>query len=355
MEHLPLLPIKGNVAYRNMVGEYLQSMESRFEQVADWTCDKPVSVVVSANHGVASLTAPHALLRMGCRVLKMSCSMGGRAEDACPDPADPGRLRGIGSAVRAFGGDFGVSIDGEGARITVLGDDGRVISSDRILSLFTESVGEENPGIRVVCDLGMSDLVELSVEERNGSTLFTPPGQSFMIEALRTGNALLAGSAEGHYCFADRYLGIPDGTYAALRLVELLAHTRSLDKRNSALTLRDILPHEERFCSPEKIVEFSADHSFLNRFADTLRSRCRTGGMILSVREDHTSAVRVRCTEGWGVLCLNREARTLSLRYEGSTEPGFRRAGTLLRETLRETLDQTGGRRKTTTTHHSQS
>jgi len=161
-----------------------------------------------------------------------------------------------------------------------------------------------------------------------------------MDDAIRSHGARLAGDSSGRYRFADRNDGIPDGVYAALRLTEIVARVRR--ERNERLAIGEILPCGERFLSPEKMVDFSAGRSFLDRFAERLRERKEKGDPIFSIREDHCSAVRLRCSEGWGVLRLRREEGKLSLRYGGATDGGFRRAGRLLRSALRETLEDAG-------------
>lgn len=42
---------------------------------------------------------------------------------------------------------------------------------------------------------------------------------------MRETNALLAGEMSGHVCFADRYYGFDDATYAACRVLEIVANT----------------------------------------------------------------------------------------------------------------------------------
>ncbi|MBN1826920.1 MAG: hypothetical protein JW958_11695 [Candidatus Eisenbacteria bacterium] len=335
----PVLPMHGRITYLNMIPDYLRRMEKEF----GGSMGAGIRVVAAGNHGAASLIAPHALLRSGCAVLKLGCVLGVHAEHARSDPADPSTIRDLGSAVRGFNADFGVAFDGAGERIAVVDRAGLPIPGDHLLALFADDLWGRSPGSPVACDLANGDLLEECLDRRAGSIRFVPPGPSSMDKAIRTDGALLAAESGGRFFFADRHPGYPDGVYAALRLVELLARIRA--ERGDRVPLGKILPRGERFLSPEKIVEFSAGRAFLDKFADRLREREEKGEPILSIREDHCSAVRVRCPEGWGVLRLRRGERTLGLRYGGGTDEGFQRAGRLLRGALRDTLEEAGWQR----------
>ncbi len=324
-----LLPMIGEVTYLNMVPDYLRSMQREFEPAQKWMGSKPIHVVVAGGNGVAALTAPQALTRIGCRVLRLRCSLEAADRASLYDPSDPAALRELGQTVRAARADFGVIFDGDGDRLRIVDNQGEAVRPDHLMLLFAQSMADHHPGVRVACDLRTTDRLEEALARRGGTLVHLPPGHRSMMEAIRTGQVLFAGDAEGHYHFADRYLGFDDGTYASLRLVELLARARK--DRSEMVSIRSLLPQADRYVSPEKVIPLDSDGPILNAVADRLREQKDLGLPIRSIREDHTHAVRITLDDGWGVFYLGREDGTARIRYEGRTEQAFQAVGKILR------------------------
>ena len=60
----------------------------------------PLRVVVDAGNGVAGLTAPEALRRLGCEVNELYCDPDGRFPNHHPDPLVPANLAALRARVR---------------------------------------------------------------------------------------------------------------------------------------------------------------------------------------------------------------------------------------------------------------
>lgn len=134
----PVLPVRGRVRYINMIPDYLRELEKRFAGVRPLLRRFQAEVVVGANHGAASMTAPHALLRAGCRVVKLGCTLDARngMDHAAYDSA--ATLQELGMVVRATRADFGASLDGEGLRAAFVDGGGRPISAGTIGALLEQ-------------------------------------------------------------------------------------------------------------------------------------------------------------------------------------------------------------------------
>ncbi len=335
-----LLPLTGEITYINMVPDYLRRLEKEFAPLERATKRKPIRVVTACHHGVASLTAPFALSRAGCRVARLGCTLTAVEDAPPPDPSDPALLRELGSMVRASSSDLGVAFDGDGDRIRAVDQEGEVIAADDIFALLAADVARTVPGARIAGDLRTGQVVADSVERNGGTLLLVPPGHRSLMNAVGPDRALLGGEVEGNYYFADRYLGIDDGTYASLRLVEILAAARKENGPRTAIGA--ILPGDERFRAPEKVISWRRNRNAMNRFADHLRERKLLGDPILSIDAEPRAAVRVRCDNGWGVFYRSPEDGDLHLLYESTSEPGFHETGAILREALSRAMEPAG-------------
>ncbi len=335
-----LLPMLGDVTYLNMVPDYIRTLGREFKPLRAQMKSSPISVVVAGGNGAASLTAPAALSRIGCRVIKLGCSMQGPQQTQAHDPSDPLFLNEAGATVRASKADFGVLFDGDGDRIRVVDHRGEPVRADHLLMLFAQSVASQVKKARVASDLRTSDALEEILAGHSATALHVPPVHTSLMEVIQNGSVQLAGSSDGHYHFTDRSLGFDDGLYAILRLVEILAAKREEGGRR--LTLRSILPKIDRYISPEKIIPARGADMILEPVAEYLRDCIGNGGGIESVEEDQNHAVRVRGTEAWGVIALEPGTSAIHIRYEGTTEEAFRRIGSILRESLEAGMASAG-------------
>lgn len=339
-----LLPMLGNVTYLNMVPDYVHTLCREFKPLSNRLKSAPVSVVVAGGNGAASLTAPVALGRIGCKVIKLGCSMQGPQQSQAHDPSDPLFLNETGATVRASKADFGVLFDGDGDRIRIVDHRGEPVRADHLLMLFADSIAGQVKEARVASDLRTSDALEEILARHAATAVHIPPTHNSFMEAVRNKDVQLAGSSDGHYHFTDRSLGYDDGLYATLRLVEILSERRKNAGRR--LTLRSVLPKIDRFISPEKIIPHRSAESILGPVAEYLRDCIGNGGGIESVEEDMAHAVRVRGNQAWGVIAIEPNSSAVHVRYEGCTEDAFRRIGSILRESLDAGMASTGTRRK---------
>ncbi len=335
-----LLPMAGRVTYLNMVPDYLRTLQREFAPLKALNRNGPLRVVVAGGNGAASLTAPVAFTRLGCRVLKYGCSLEGPKQSQAHDPSDPLFLNETGSAVRAAKADFGVLFDGDGDRVRVVDHKGEPVRPDHLLMLFARSVAERVDGCRVACDLGVSDLLDELLEPRGATVMRVPSGHGHLMHAIHGGEVLLAGSSDGHYHFADRSYGNDDGLYAALRLAEIIARRRSESGRRE--TLRSVLPEIDRYVALEKVIPFRAGADPIGPVAEYLKECAGNGGGIVSVETEARSAVAVHGEGAWGIIAAAAEEGTVHMRYEGRTEESFRRIGAILRESLDAALEPAG-------------
>jgi len=326
-----LLPLRGPVTGLDMIPDYIRGLERTFAPLSERLRHQTIRAVVAGCHGIVSLTAPHVLSRIGCRVFRLGCTLERRAESAVPNPSDPALLRAVGLTVRASGSDLGLALGGDGERFRVVDQEGRAVPPDHLFALLAADAIAPVPGAAVACDLRMSDLVDETIEAWGGRVVLARPGEAVSLDTPRTREVLLGGEIEGTVTFRDQDAAPADGTYAALRLIDILARRREEAER--PLPLRGILP-PERLRSPDLDWGTTQNPLHFHELAESIRARALRAEGVRGVHIEPGCAVRVRTRNGWGVLSRSPETGRVRMTYEGGTDEGFHEIGALFRESL---------------------
>ena len=225
-----------------------------------------------------------------------------------PDPSVPENLEDLQAAVKANPAlAFGVAFDGDGDRLGVVDDKGRVVAPDHLLMLLARDVLARSPQAMILADVKTSDAFFADVKARGGQPQMWKTGHALIKEKMRASSAKFAGEASGHLFFADDYYGYDDGIYAALRLarlvvesgVKLSALVDALPTLHASQEMRIPCPDERKFAIVEAIAKNVAD----------------AGEQVETL-----DGVRVSTPEGWWLLRASNTQAALVARAEGTSE-----------------------------------
>ena len=241
-----------------------------------------------------------------------------------PDPTVPENLETLIETVTETGADLGIAFDGDGDRIGVVDDKGRILWGDQFVAVLAEDVLAEQPGATVIADVKASQVLFDRIAELGGTPLMWRTGHSLIKTKMAETGAPLAGEMSGHIFFKDRYYGFDDALYAAVRLIELLsARDEPLSAVRDRLPQMINTPELRFFCSEER--KFPAIDEVKGLLA------ARTGLEVSQV-----DGVRVQTTDGWWLLRASNTQDALVARCESATEAGLARLKTELATILRE-------------------
>ena len=169
-----------------------------------------------------------------------------------PDPTVPENLEQLRAVVLEQACDFGIAFDGDGDRIGVIDEKGRILWGDQLVTLYGRDILSRRPGATIIADVKTSQVLFDELSRAGGTPIMWKTGHSLIKAKMAETGAVLAGEVSGHIFFADRYFGFDDAPYAAIRLIELLSRTPE-----SLAAFRDSLPPvvntpEIRFPCPEE-------------------------------------------------------------------------------------------------------
>ena len=291
--------------------------------VGDIAVAAPLKVVVDAGNGIAGELAPILVEELGCEVVPLFCDIDGDFPNHHPDPGQPDNLQHLIAKVQEVGADIGIAFDGDGDRLGVVTNKGKIIWPDRLMMLFARDVVSRNPGADVLYDVKCSRRLAGVISEAGGRPVMWKTGHSLMKAKMKETGALLAGELSGHVFFGERWYGFDDGLYSAARLLEILG----IEDRHSDEVFEDF---PEDISTPELNVEVTESDKF------AIIERLGEQGDFGDGNVSTIDGIRVDYPDGWGLCRASNTTPVLVLRFEAETEEALERIKTVFREQLQK-------------------
>ncbi|MBT3359882.1 MAG: phosphomannomutase/phosphoglucomutase [Rhodospirillales bacterium] len=240
-----------------------------------------------------------------------------------PDPTVEENLVQLKEIVAAQRCDLGIAFDGDGDRIGVIDERGRVLWGDQLLALYSAEVLADVPGAAIIADVKASQVLFDEVARLGGKPVMAPAGHSIIKAKMAETNSPLAGEMSGHIFFAHRYFGFDDAIYAALRFLSIAGRAGT-----SVGTMRDALP--QMVNTPELRFECAESRKF-SVIEEVKERLSRMDGISVS----DIDGVRVQTEDGWWLVRASNTQGSLVARCESSSAAGLTRLKATLAEQLR--------------------
>ncbi len=302
----------GSYSKRDISVEYIKRI------VSDVKLARPMHVTVDCGNGVAGAYVANLYRELGCIVEEMYCEVDGHFPNHHPDPSQPENLADLISALRNNGSELGLAFDGDGDRLGVVTQDGRIIYPDRQLMLFAADVLSRNPGAEIIFDIKSTRNLFDWIRKHGGKPTLWKTGHSLVKAKMRETGALLAGEMSGHVFFKERWYGFDDGLYSGARLLEILSRV------NDPSALLNSLP--DAFCTPELHIHTAEGENHV--LIAQLQQSEKSGGatMFPDAKEIITlDGLRVEYADGFGLARPSNTTPVIVLRFEADNEAALQR------------------------------
>jgi phosphomannomutase/phosphoglucomutase len=289
----------------DVLPDYVSDITSRIAMA-----NRKLKVAVDGGNGMGGVTAVPVFKQLGVELIELFTEPDSTFPNHHPDPTVTENLQDVIKAVRENNTDIGIAFDGDGDRIGVVDETGRIIWGDELMVLLSRSILASNPGATIIAEVKCSQNLFNDIESHGGVPLMWKAGHSLIKSKMKETGAALAGEMSGHIFFADRFYGFDDATYAGARVLEILSST---DKKLSELLsdlpqtfstpeLRVDCPDEIKFNVVQKIAdEFSRDHEVIT-----------------------IDGARIIFEHGWGLVRASNTQAILVLRFEADSEDHLR-------------------------------
>lgn len=304
----------GRVEHRPVAQAYVDRL------CADLTFGRTLRVAWDPGNGAAAAVLRDLCARLPGEHVLINDVVDGTFPAHHPDPTVEENLIQLREEVLRHECDLGIAFDGDGDRIGVIDERGRILWGDQLLVLLAGPVLAEMPGSTIIADVKSSQVFFDEIERLGGKPLMSRTGHSPIKKLMAETGAPLAGEMSGHVFFAHRYYGYDDALYAAVRLLSLLSATRE-----SLGSLRDGLPVKVN--TPELRIDCPEERKFA--VVEEVRSRLQEqAGITVS----DVDGVRVTSADGWWLLRASNTQPVLVGRCEAADAEGLKR--------LQEALDR---------------
>ncbi|KAF0092857.1 MAG: phosphoglucosamine mutase [Puniceicoccaceae bacterium 5H] len=181
------------------------------------------TIALDAANGATALTTLEVLEELGARVFAIGVDPRGDNINDGVGSEHPDRLVAL---VREHEANLGIAHDGDGDRLVLVDDQGKVVDGDALLGLLAQEMQaqgrlkDDTLVITTVSNLGL----DLSLQEQGMNVVRTPVGDRHVFHAMREHGYTLGGENSGHLIVGDRLM-TGDGLGAALEVLRILVRT----------------------------------------------------------------------------------------------------------------------------------
>ncbi|MBK5232282.1 MAG: phosphomannomutase/phosphoglucomutase [Thermoleophilia bacterium] len=209
---------QGTYSERIIIPEYVEELTERVPKGK-----RPLKIVVDGGNSISGPVLNQALEAAGYETIPINLELDWTFPNHEPDPESVEARKQIGDAVKEHGADVGLSIDGDGDRLGVTDENGGIVWSDIVLTIFAADSLERHPGGSIVYDVKCSRAVADVVTAKGGVPVMWKTGHSHIKTKARELNAPFSGERSGHFFDAGDYYGFDDAVYTGLRFAQILS------------------------------------------------------------------------------------------------------------------------------------
>ena len=284
--------------------------------------DTKLSIVWDCGNGVAgpvidklskSLSGEHEVLFV---------DVDGNFPNHHPDPTIEKNLETLITRVKKRNADLGIAFDGDGDRIGVIDNLGKILWGDQLLAILAEDVLLEQPGSTIIGDVKASQGLFDRITALGGKPLMWKTGHSLIKNKMKEVNAPLAGEMSGHIFFNDRYFGFDDAIYAAIRLIDVV------NRQGKKLsTIRSALPSVINTPELRLPCEGKNKFSMIEQVKEILRE-------YKDVEVCDIDGVRVSSKYGWWLIRASNTQEIIVARCEATSTEYLENIKAQLKEVL---------------------
>ena len=308
-------PVQGKITHdESILKSYIKDI------VDDIKIDSSLKVCIDCGNGVTGAVARDIFNSMNIDFEIIFENVDGNFPNHPPDPTNEKNLTDLKKAIKRNNADIGFAYDGDGDRICVVTNKGKILWPDQLLILYSKDILKNNPGGKIVYDIKCSKHVEKEITKLSGKAILSRTGHSFIKKAIIEENALLGGEMSGHIFFADRWGGFDDGIYSSIRLLELIS--KSEDKLN----IINSLP--KSIATPEINIAFEGNKhfTFMDLFAKLAKF---DNASIIDI-----DGIKIIYQDCWGLIRCSNTTSNLVLRFEADNENAMIKIKSIIKEEM---------------------
>ena len=286
---------------------------------------RPLKVVIDAGNGTAGPIMPEILEAAGVKVVKQFCKLDFKFPHHEPNPSLVEAMEALAKRVKKEGADLGIGIDGDGDRLGMVDEKGKIIWPDQALILLARGVLTKQPGAKIVFDVKSTEALVEDIKAHGGEPIMWITGHSYIKAKGKEVGAALGGEKSGHIFYWQDYYGYDDAVFASLKLLEYLANEKesfsaimkTIPQYVTSPSLQVACPDDKKYEVVEKLVkEFKAEYG---------------KEKVIDI-----NGARVLFGEGFGLVRASSNLPVLVMVFESKTKEGLEKIQNIFREKFKK-------------------
>ncbi|MGB3647973.1 MAG: phosphoglucosamine mutase [Desulfobulbales bacterium] len=251
-----------------------------------------IRIVLDCAHGATYGVAPHVFEELGAKVTSIGVKPDGKNINQECGALYPGIMADL---VRKEGADLGIALDGDGDRLIVADEKGKIVDGDQIMAICAEEMLQRQKLAKnTLVATVMSNLgLEHAMQRMGGKLIRTQVGDRYVVEEMRRNAYNFGGEQSGHLIFL-KHNTTGDGILGALQLlIAMKKNERSLSEMTQIM---EPFPQVLKNVRTEKRIAVEKIAGFSEKIASMEKSLGSTGRIL--VRPSGTEPVIRVMVEG---------------------------------------------------------
>ena len=287
---------------KNINKEYLELIKNSIK-----LGKKDIRAVVDCGNGTGSIIIKDIFDKLGIKYYPLYCESDGNFPNHHPDPSVAKNMKDLGKKVKELGYDIGIGIDGDADRVGIVDENGHIIPADLYMLIVSRYIKDSMRTKKIMFDIKCSKALIDELEKLGIEPCMYRTGNSYTNRYMIDNDLDFGGEYSGHIYFRDKFIGIDDGIYAGLRMIEILS--------NSELKLSEMLKNINRYYSTEEI-KISVPDNKKFKIVEAVKKYAKNKKYNTCLID----GVRVNFDYGWALVRASNTGPNITMRFEAKNK-----------------------------------
>lgn len=208
---------KGNLSTYNIKEDYINHLIPLINLESLINCN----IVWDASNGASLFMLKSLLEKLPGKHTIICGEVDGNFPNHEPDPCKEENMKDLKEAVIKYRADLGIAFDGDGDRLGCITENGEFVTGEQLLLVLASDYLKNYPGSKIMSEVKASKVLYSEISRLGGIPVMWKVGHTFQQEKAIADDIGLSGETSGHVFYKENNFE-DDGTYAALRLLDIL-------------------------------------------------------------------------------------------------------------------------------------
>lgn len=266
---------------------------------------QPLKIIIDSANGATGFLPEKVFKKLGCQVKTIYGKFDGTFPHHLPDPYQDKNIKDIKKMVLEKKADLGFAYDGDGDRVALIDNQGRVVEGDFCLLMLARQALQKKKG-PIVHDMRVSKAFLDEMKKQSVKTYFSVSHHNAVINKIRETGAVFGGEVTLHFLFPLDYYLCDDAIFASLKLAEITSGYKDLAK------YVDSLPRY--YVSSEVFIDTTDEEKF--KIIENLQNYLRENNYDFI----DIDGARINFPNGWALARAANTTPIIKCRFEGETK-----------------------------------